>query len=512
LQYSSYNTLAHNLCNDNDYRGIRLMLSSHHNTLVNNTCNYSGQSGLEVSESTFNMIANSSCNGNYADGLSLGANNNTLANNTCLQNGMSGIGLWRAYGNLIANNTCSDNEHGIELDDSDFNTLDYNRCRDNYWYNINLFGACDNVVTRNTLTGSQWGCYVTRWSANKIANNAFLGCGIYLDLFWAATYCTIPSFPKTLFVNNTVNGKALVVWQDKAEASLIEDAGQVILINCSHVTVQDQVLNNTTIGIHLIKCREITVTNNTCRHNTIWGLYLTDANATLATHNTFGPNELSVHLEAAWYIHTEEPPVFLRGNWNNSFLWNSFVDNSWHGALDHGAETVFDRNYWSDYTGKDLNDDGYGDTPYEVPNGNADAHPLMLPPGLVIWRQLPVGQVVFLNSPFRYDLNASAAPPGLATWWLNDTRLFAINHAGVVTNSTTLDLGVYPLRVSVNDTYGNTLTAAFTVTVVPRTQPRQPTDILPTVVLVVVAAAFLAAVSYGIVSDWRHQRRLRGPA
>src|SRR5699024_7987945 len=45
---------------------------------------------------------------------------------------------------------------------------------------------------------------------------------------------------------------------------------------------------------------------------------------------------------------------------NNNFLHNSF-DLSYNGRMNGN---VFDGNFWSDYTGYDLNKDGVGDVPY----------------------------------------------------------------------------------------------------------------------------------------------------
>ena len=63
---------------------------------------------------------------------------------------------------------------------------------------------------------------------------------------------------------------------------------------------------------------------------------------------------------------------------------NSFTNNT-NNAYDGGinlwnASDVKEGNYWDDYTALDKNNDGIGDTAYEIPGGdNLDEHPLMMP-------------------------------------------------------------------------------------------------------------------------------------
>jgi hypothetical protein len=86
-----------------------------------------------------------------------------------------------------------------------------------------------------------------------------------------------------------------------------------------------------------------------------------------------------------------------------------------------------------------------------------------------VWHSLPADQMSEYGSEFYYDIHA-ADHSGVSTYWLNDTR-FAMSPAGEITNATPLDLGDYPLMVSVNDTYDNALSQDFTVTVQDTTSP-----------------------------------------
>jgi hypothetical protein len=71
----------------------------------------------------------------------------------------------------------------------------------------------------------------------------------------------------------------------------------------------------------------------------------------------------------------------------STFYHNNFVSNNHQVATDdlydiYGKDS-FDNgekgNYWSDYTGKDVDGDGIGDTPYVIDDKRQDRYPLMAP-------------------------------------------------------------------------------------------------------------------------------------
>ncbi|MGB5909994.1 MAG: rhodanese-like domain-containing protein, partial [Promethearchaeia archaeon] len=87
-----------------------------------------------------------------------------------------------------------------------------------------------------------------------------------------------------------------------------------------------------------------------------------------------------------------------------------------------------------------------------------------------IWNVVPTDQLLEYSEAFIYDLDASD-PSGIDEWWLNDTIYFDIDGNGVITNKSLVSIGEYWLEVNVNDTYGNTLTDTFKVTVQDTTSP-----------------------------------------
>ncbi len=87
------------------------------------------------------------------------------------------------------------------------------------------------------------------------------------------------------------------------------------------------------------------------------------------------------------------------------------------------------------------------------------------------WVETPTDQIVEFGDSFVYDLNATDSSEPLV-WWLNDTVYFEINTTtGVITNNSVLEVGSYPLRVTVNDTWMQMAVAEIVVTVVDTINP-----------------------------------------
>ncbi|MFX1476071.1 MAG: hypothetical protein ACFFCO_11430, partial [Promethearchaeota archaeon] len=63
-----------------------------------------------------------------------------------------------------------------------------------------------------------------------------------------------------------------------------------------------------------------------------------------------------------------------------------------------------------------------------------------------------------------YDLDATAPPPGLNTWTVNDTANFDITNHGLLWCKSG-NIGVFGVKVWVSDTLGYTLEATLTVNV-----------------------------------------------
>ncbi len=103
-------------------------------------------------------------------------------------------------------------------------------------------------------------------------------------------------------------------------------------------------------GMLLKEIYDAEITGNTFEENTI-GINIEGSNRIKYRNNEFANNGWAIKVRGACYANTFE---------NNNFLYNSF-DISYNSKVN---DNVFSQNYWSGYTGYDLNNDGVGDVPY----------------------------------------------------------------------------------------------------------------------------------------------------
>lgn len=139
---------------------------------------------------------------------------------------------------------------------------------------------------------------------------------------------------------------------------------------------QDNTFENNGAGVAVMFSKKIKMLNNIFRENwgtASYGMLLKEINDAEIIGNTFDENTIGINIEGSNRI-IYKNNNFTNNGWAikvrgacyaNNFLENNFLYNSFDISYNSKVnDNVFNRNYWSNYTGYDLNKDGVGDVPY----------------------------------------------------------------------------------------------------------------------------------------------------
>ncbi len=139
---------------------------------------------------------------------------------------------------------------------------------------------------------------------------------------------------------------------------------------------QDNTFENNGAGVAVMFSKKIKMLNNTFKENwgtASYGMLLKEINDAEIIGNTFEQNTIGINIEGTNRI-IYKNNNFINNGWaikvrgacyTNSYIENNFLYNSFDISYNSKVnDNVFDRNYWSNYTGYDLDKDGIGDVPY----------------------------------------------------------------------------------------------------------------------------------------------------
>lgn len=285
--FSSNNAITDNNVSNNNGRGIDISCYSYNNTLVNNTCNSNDRDGVHLYVWCNNSrIINNICNRNGNYGIYVGeTRNNIIDGNTCNSNDRSGIYLDLASQNQIINNSCLDNENGISLIDSYRNDVIENLCENNNigmsFRDVTMCGNCsrNSIVNNSCNSNRQMGIFIDNCNDITMSGNVMNGNGLYLECEYHSSW-----YAYQIDTTNTVNGRPLYYWTDTVGGRIPSNAGQVILDNCTGVTVENLNVSNATVGIEIGYSSDIHVSNNTCSDN-LRGIVLFSSEKNVVSNN-----------------------------------------------------------------------------------------------------------------------------------------------------------------------------------------------------------------------------------
>jgi parallel beta-helix repeat protein len=100
-------------------------------------------------------------------------------------------------------------------------------------------------------------------SQHQLSGNGMLDSGIWIESD------SIANYTHEIDESNTVNGKPVYYWKDVTGGRVPDDADQVIFVNCTNITIEDQNVINASVSIAVAFSSDLAIRNNICSYNRI---------------------------------------------------------------------------------------------------------------------------------------------------------------------------------------------------------------------------------------------------
>jgi parallel beta-helix repeat protein len=269
LNYSNENNLSKNYVTENMY-GI-WFIHSHYNIIISNNASSNSNSGISLWDSnSTQLISNIASWNHFEEGIQIhGSDMTNLSNNTVLSNDARGIYIddskdFNVIGNNLSHNQIGvfiyqstnvqirDNTAlynlggGIYLSHSDGNNITGNIASYSN-QGINLDYSESNYIEGNIARGNKMGGISLQSSiGNNITDNTMKNNGVFINGEDIQHWIT-----NEINTSNTVNGKPVYYWKNQISRTVPDNAGQVILGNCTNIKINDHDFIDTTVGVEL---------------------------------------------------------------------------------------------------------------------------------------------------------------------------------------------------------------------------------------------------------------------
>ena len=235
----------------------------------------------------------------------------------------------------------------------------------------------DNIISNN----SGWGIYLY-YSVNcTLTNNTFIKDSINI-------VGNLPNWNTHTINNNKANGWELDYYKNIDNQTISDTLGQIILANCTNFTIKNTSISNADQAIVLGFSSNNTIVNSMLSNNT-FGIRLHYASENILVRNTIVNNSHGIYVTHSYGNYIFKNDICLNravGCWiccgsnGNIIYLNNFTSNkaSAYDAIDNQWYNKNIGNNWSDYEGLDEDNNGIGDTPYNIlPDGrNQDLYPV----------------------------------------------------------------------------------------------------------------------------------------
>jgi len=249
------------------------------------------------------------------------------------------------------------------------------------WAAIRLVQSENYLIQNVVLEKLFFGIYLERSNNGTVYNNKVIGDAV--DEYNSGNGIQLWYSKNVVVSRNIVQGVRDGIYLEFSDSITIEgnESTNNLRYGLHFMFSNDDIYTNNTFenngaGVAVMFSKRIKMLNNKFRKNwgtAAFGMLLKEINDAEIIGNTFEENTIGINIEGSNRI-VYSDNNFIKNGWavkvlgacytntfkNNNFLHNSF-DISYNSKIN---DNVFDQNYWSEYTGYDLDMDGVGDVPY----------------------------------------------------------------------------------------------------------------------------------------------------
>jgi nitrous oxidase accessory protein len=255
----------------------------------------------------------------------------------------SGI-LLKSHSNDIEDNQLRDILYGIYFYSSHNNTIRRNQIRGrpeleegDRGAGLHLWNSPDNVIEDNTISEERDGMYIQSCNGNQIRRNRVTNLRYGLHYMFSDRNV----FEDNFFSNNVAG--AAIMYSNQIEFrrnTFVHNRGfssfGILFQECSELLAEENFIVDNATGIFMEALRKTTFRHNTIANNDVALQMFSSSDANVFTENNF------------------------IGNWSPLQLIGRSTTTRWS---ENGQG-----NFWSDYEGYDLNEDGRGDVSMKIQN------------------------------------------------------------------------------------------------------------------------------------------------
>jgi nitrous oxidase accessory protein len=255
----------------------------------------------------------------------------------------SGV-LLRSSNNQIEDNELRDILYGIYLYSSHGNTLRRNRIRGRpeleegaRGAGLHLWNSPDNVIEDNVISEVRDGMYIQSCNGNQIRRNRVFNLRYGLHYMFSDR-----NVFEDNFFSDSIAGAA-IMYSNKIEFR-------------RNAFVHNRRFSS--FGILFQECNELVAEENFIVDNAT-GIFMESLRQTTFRHNTIANNDVALQI-----FSSSDENVFTENNFINNLSPLLLIGKSTTTKWSENGRG----NYWSDYDGHDLNEDGRGDVPIKIQN------------------------------------------------------------------------------------------------------------------------------------------------